>query len=55
MTYHKNSLSMKISTIGVARIFDWGGGAPKRKSHAMMSSFRKVVLFMKQRYRKIED
>ena len=33
----QNSLSVKISTIGVAKIFDWGEGA-KRNSHAMTAS-----------------
>ena len=40
--------------IGVARIFDWGGG-PNRKSHAMTSSqFFEEELFMGQRYRRME-
>ena len=37
MTYHKNSLRIKISNVGVAKIFDGGGGA-NRKSHAMTAS-----------------
>ena len=42
--------------IGVARIFDWGGG-PNHKSHAMTSSeiFKKGAVFVGQRYRRMED
>ena len=38
MTNHKNSLSRNISTIGVAKIFNWGGGGTKRKEHAKTTS-----------------
>ena len=39
MTYHKNSLSIKISSIGITKIFDWGGGGgAKPKSHAVTAS-----------------
>ena len=41
--------------IGVARIFDWGGGA-NQKSHAMKSSeiFERGI-FVGQRYCRMED
>ena len=44
--------------IGVARIFDWGGGGggAKQNSHAMKSSeiFERGI-FVGQRYRRMED
>ena len=41
---------------GVARIFDWEGGA-NQKSHAMTSSeiFERGTNFVGQRYRRMED
>ena len=41
LNYAKNLLPLqifyKVQAIGLARIFDWGGG-PNHKSHAMTSS-----------------
>ena len=41
-------------SLGVARIFDWGG--PNHKSHAMTSSETlKKEFFEGERYRRMED
>ena len=37
LSFFKKYLALSGS-IGVARIFDWGGGCPNRKSHAMALS-----------------
>ena len=45
----------KSAVIGVARMFDWGGGA-NHKSPAMTSSkFFKKGTFVGQRYRRMAD
>ena len=42
--------------IGVARIFDWGGGGPNQKLHAMkLSEIFERGIFVGQRYRRIKD
>ena len=55
MTYHKNSLSINISTIGVAKIFDWWGGGQNANHmqwrHQILS---KSGIFMRQIYRRME-
>ena len=46
--------TFKICSIGVARIFDWGG--PNHESHAMThQKFSKKEVFVGQRYCRMED
>ena len=42
MTYHRNSLSIKISTIGVAKILDWVGGKTQITCNDSVRNFQKV-------------
>ena len=56
MTYYKYSLSIKISTISVAKIFDWRRGEAKRTQITCndgIRHFQKVDL-MGQSYRRKE-
>ena len=41
--------------IGVARIFDWGGGKPQITCNDIFRNFRKSTFLWGQRYRKMED
>ena len=53
--FSKKCLFLSIIPIGVARIFDWGGG-PNHKSHAMTSSETSIEEFLwGQRYCRMED
>ena len=44
-----------IVTIGVARVFDWGGGQTTNYMQQRHQKFSKDELFVGQRYRKMED
>ena len=53
--FFQKSFSCDLKFIGVARIFDWGGGL-NHKSHAMTSlKFFQGKVFVGQRYRRMED
>ena len=51
----KISKSGNVLSIGVARIFDWGGAKPQITCSDVIRNFQKKELFVGQRYRKMKD
>ena len=54
MSYHKNSLNIKISTISVAKIFDWVGGQNANDMQWRHQKFSKGGIVKGQSFRRME-